>query len=292
MGRNISVDLRTHYGQTRTSLTYCGLIQPVNDAGLPQLPEGFTAFDFPIIYNGMMYDCATGVGPTAVPASFGLAIDGTDITLLFGAGAIERDKIESGFYQNARVEFFALNWRAPSQGKVILHSGTLGKVQLMQATATFEMLPWSAPANRASGKVMGASCDCVLGDARCAGGKRGGGVNIASLTHAGTIQSVVSGIEMTVSDMGLLDGRASFGRLRFLSGSLRGAVLPVKRSWSSGRLLLDLPAPKLPDVGDSIELVEGCDKSFSTCRDRFNNERFWQGFLCPGQEKLVAQHNG
>jgi len=66
------------------------------------------------------------------------------------------------------------------------------------------------------------------------------------------------------------------GTVRWFGGANSGLETAVARS--EGRRLV-LGAPPAFDVAADtlVELVEGCDKSFATCRDRFGNAANFRG---------------
>jgi uncharacterized phage protein (TIGR02218 family) len=71
-------------------------------------------------------------------------------------------------------------------------------------------------------------------------------------------------------------GAYRYGRLRWVSGrnsGLESAILA-----SAGALLTLREAPHFPPAaGDLVELHEGCDRSFQTCKTRFANTLNFQG---------------
>jgi hypothetical protein len=50
-----------------------------------------------------------------------------------------------------------------------------------------------------------------------------------------------------------------------------GRKMEVKAFASGGIFTLFLPMPSDVAVGDTYSLRPGCDKKFSTCKDRYNN---------------------
>jgi len=55
-----------------------------------------------------------------------------------------------------------------------------------------------------------------------------------------------------------------------------------------GQVTLALPMPYTIAVADTYSIAAGCDKSFTTCRDRFDNVLNFRGEpYVPGVDKLV-----
>jgi hypothetical protein len=94
------------------------------------------------------------------------------------------------------------------------------------------------------------------------------------------------------SDSGFFDG----GKITILNGANAGLFREVK-SYVPGQITLQLPFPYDIDVGSpstTYSMHVGCDKSMTTCRDRFNNLVNFRGEpYLPGVDKLVqvGRHN-
>jgi uncharacterized phage protein (TIGR02218 family) len=78
-----------------------------------------------------------------------------------------------------------------------------------------------------------------------------------------------------------------YGRLRWVSGANCGLESPVLRS--EGGVLTRREEPHfMPSIGDLVELHEGCDKAFATCRTRFANVLNFRGEPhLPGMDLLT-----
>jgi hypothetical protein len=74
----------------------------------------------------------------------------------------------------------------------------------------------------------------------------------------------------TVTPLGATSGYFDHGLFTATSGAADGLSMEVK-SYVAGQIVLVLPMPYPLEVGDTYSMVAGCDKSFFTCRDRFDN---------------------
>ena len=77
------------------------------------------------------------------------------------------------------------------------------------------------------------------------------------------------------------------GRVRMLDGAMAGLDFGIVDV--SGTLVqLDLLLPAAVAPGTRARLIEGCDKRFATCRDRFANAEAFDGEPhVPGADALV-----
>ncbi len=93
----------------------------------------------------------------------------------------------------------------------------------------------------------------------------------------------------TSGGMATPQGTASvfdYGKVTFTSGANIGLSMEVK-TYVTGTIVLQLPMPYPIEAGDTYSLVQGCDRSFATCRDRHNNVINFRGEPhLPGQDKL------
>ena len=133
-------------------------------------------------------------------------------------------------------------------------------------------------------------CSADLGDARCGIELESGYVKHAVITGIINADSFeVSGIDAFQS------GWFTAGKATFTSGDNVGQKLEItghaKHDKGSSRVVVSLwekPALTVA-VGDSIQLEPGCDKLFSTCRQKFDNAMNFRGFPhMPGTEFAMS----
>ena len=90
-----------------------------------------------------------------------------------------------------------------------------------------------------------------------------------------------------VTPLGGTSGYFDYGVMTMTSGANNGLAMEVK-SYVVGQITLQLPFPYTVAAGDTYSLTAGCDRSFSTCKDRFNNVRNFRGEpYLPGFDKLI-----
>ena len=79
-----------------------------------------------------------------------------------------------------------------------------------------------------------------------------------------------------VTPLGADSGYFDRGIITFTSGLNTGLSKEVK-SYVPGQMTLVLPMPYACAVGNTYSLIAGCDKSFTTCRVKFNNVLNFRG---------------
>ena len=92
---------------------------------------------------------------------------------------------------------------------------------------------------------------------------------------------------VTVAEAASAAGAYAFGRLRWIGGANSGLESSIADS-EGDRLILREPPPFAVAAGDTVEIREGCDKSFATCRARFANAENFRGEPhLPGMDLLT-----
>lgn len=249
---------------------------------------GFTDHDRDLTFEGITFRAGTGMSASALVQGTGLAVDNTEAAgALSDAGLTESD-ILAGVYDKAALVLWEVDWSAPDWRR-ILFRGTLGEITRAGGAFKAELRGLTEPLSKAGGRVFGALCPAVLGDARC-------GVDLDSATHrAEAILSGVSG-EGAILDLPLLptyaEGWFADGRVIVVDGPAAGAAASIRREvhGDSGlRLHLWAALARIPARGDTVRLLAGCDKRLATCRLKFGNALNFQGFPhVPGDDWLLA----
>lgn len=79
----------------------------------------------------------------------------------------------------------------------------------------------------------------------------------------------------------------AYGTIKFTSGQNAGYSTDIKSN-STGSITFALPLPHPVAVGDTYTAIAGCDRNFSTCKNRFNNVIHFRGEpYIPGTDNMV-----
>jgi uncharacterized phage protein (TIGR02218 family) len=182
------------------------------------------------------------------------------------------------------VTVFMLDWEAPDGARVMLARGELGDVNLEGEGFSAELKGPAAALDRPVVEQTSPECRAEFGDKRCR-------VDLAGRARVTRIAAVlnVSGVE--VAD-GAGGNAYAYGRLRWLSGPNSGLERPVLQS--DGLQLTLRDPPHYPaQIGDLVEITEGCDRAFATCVGRFGNGLNFRGEPhLPGMDLLTRYEMG
>ncbi|HWA70362.1 MAG TPA: DUF2163 domain-containing protein [Rhizomicrobium sp.] len=270
--------LQDHLESGATSLCWCWKLTR-RDA----VVQGFTDHDLPVTFDGVTYQAASGFTASEVQSSLGLAVDNLSVTGALSAATLNEDDLAAGLYDGAAIEIWRVNWNGVSQ-RVLMRSGSLGEVTRQGSAFSTEVRGLAQALNQPVGRAFGRLCDADLGDARC---------TLTITPVGGAVTAAADARRFTVSGLdGCASGDFTGGKLVFTTGANAGRSGEVKRHAQSGGIVtLELwQAMSQPvAVGDGFTVTPGCDKQFSTCRDRFANSANFRGFpYMPGNDAVLA----
>ena len=239
---------------------------------------GLTAHDRDLVVAGLVHRAAPGMTPSAVERTDGLEADTMDAVGALSARAIGERDLLGGRWDGARVCVSAVDW-SDTANRVALGEGAIGAVELSDGGFTAELRGVTASLDRPVVEETSAECRAELGDRRCrvamAGRRR-----FARIVASDDAVVTLDAVEPSPDAYG-------GGRLRWFSGENGGLESAVARSEGT-RLWLRAPPAFAVAPGALVEVIEGCDKSFSTCGARFANAVNFRGepFL-PGMDLLT-----
>lgn len=248
---------------------------------------GFTDHDRTISFDGVDHAPETGLDASAAVAHAGFEVGGLDVTGAFSSEAISETDLEAGLYDNARVEAWLVNWAAPEQ-RHLMRIGSIGEVKREGKAFTAEIRGLAHALDQERGRTFRATCDADLGDARC-------GIDLdgADFSASATVSDTDGYARLTASVPG--DRPTGFfdqGALTFTSGAnagRRSEVLSHLRDDDGDHFELWQPMVEAIQIGDAFTVTAGCDKRFSTCRDRFANIANFRGFPhMPGNDFALS----
>lgn len=244
-------------------------------------PDGaglaLTSHDRPVVANGIVHRPAPGMMPRATTQEGGLSAAAGEVEGVLSSEALTESDLRAGRWDGARVTLEVADWMAPEAPILRLAGGSLGNVTHRDGRFAADLTGAAAMLDRPVCPVTSAQCRAELGDPDCA-------VDVAGRRRE------ARGLSLEGNRL-LLDvaiGEAfRFGRARLLSGEgcgLSATILAVEGS----SLVLRDPFPFPLAEGTRVELFEGCDKRFATCRTRFANAINFRGEPhLPGNDLLT-----
>jgi uncharacterized phage protein (TIGR02218 family) len=166
-----------------------------------------------------------------------------------------------------------------------LESGAIGEIRRMGKAFAAEIRSLAYRLDEERGRLFRPGCSADLGDAHC---------KIALDSAAWRYDGVVASTDgrLAVGVLGsFTDDFFTGGRLTFTNGNNAGVCVEIRgqsATHTGATMALWQPMGALIAPGDGVSLRAGCDKAFSTCRDRFANTVNFRGFPhMPGNDFVI-----
>lgn len=245
---------------------------------------GFTTHDRDLIIDRLPYRAAPGMVPSAISLSDGFDVDTLDISGALTNAAITADDLAAGRWDGAKVRLFAVDWSNPGGGMVPLARGELGDVEVRDGRFSAEMRGPTALLERPVVEQTSPECRAELGDRRCR-------VDMAGRRTVARVTAIQDAMTIMVDAGDAEPDAYGYGRLRWIDGANSGLASSVLAS-EGGRIMLREPPPFAVTAGDFVELIEGCDKAFGTCRGRFSNSANFRGEPHLAGNDLLTRYPG
>lgn len=268
MSRDLAAPLLAHLRQRVTTLAV-GIRLDRKDG----LAMGFTTVPRRTLIDGLIYDPKTAITPTSVETKISTGMDNSQFAGILSSSKIRDIDVLAGIYDFAKIQIFLFNYADLTMGRIRLVKGRLGEV-VTDGNMGFqaEIRGLIQQANQTIIELTSAQCRVdVFADERCQ-------LNRAAHTWVGTVSSIISPRVLRASDIiGVKpDDWFNFGEFNFLTGANASAPISDVKTWVSatGQVEFQIP-PRLPvHLGDTFEIVTGCSRIFSRCKELENSINF------------------
>lgn len=268
--------------RTRTKYTECIKITRVDGRVFR-----FTAHDTDIVLREpdeqyQTYKAANSFILTSLETSSGLVVSNMDIDGLIDDDDISEADLRLGFFENANVDLFLAYW-ADSHIKILpMRTSWVGEIQMDGPKFKVDLRGIAQRLSQTFIQATSLECRWTFAD----GGEDGSAVHIRAGSNCGcglteadwTDTYTITSLENTYDTFNCggipvenYEYYYQWGKCRFTSGENSGVVMEVLYHFGE-QIKLFLPVPYPIQIGDTIELVAGCDKSYSTCGDKFDNK--------------------
>lgn len=248
---------------------------------------GFTDHDQEVEVGGVVCRADAGMTARVLHQTTGLSVDNTEAFGALSALSITEADLIAGRFDGAEVRAFLVNWQSP-EDFIEQFRGQLGEVTRTGGAFKAELRGLSERLNRPHGMAYTPACSAILGDSRCR-------FDLAQpgYTVAGLVDAVVDGREFVVTNASGFDDRwFEGGKFEVLSGAATGLFGVVKNDRQVGakrEIELWQSIGAAVAAGDQVRLRAGCDKTQTTCRNKFANFVNFRGFPhIPGEDWLAS----
>jgi uncharacterized phage protein (TIGR02218 family) len=264
--KSMSAGLLAHYQLKSTTLATCWKAVLTNGTVV-----ACTMLDHNLVIDGVTYLATASYNPTDIESTSELSPDNLEVEGFLASPAITDADIQSGIWDYAAVEVFAVNYADLTMGRNVLRKGTLGEVKGGRSKFTAELRGLMQAYSRTIVRLTTKECTTTLGSPKCK-------LNIATFTVTGTVGSVDENRIIHDAARTEAGDLFAYGKITFTSGLNNGLGMEVKSS-SAGVVELHDPMPFAVAAGDTYSLTQGCPGRFEEdCVTRFGNGINFRGF--------------
>lgn len=236
---------------------------------------GYTDFDSNITINSVEYVATPGLQKVRMALTNNTEVSNQEIASAW-VDAPEED-LMSGKFDSATINVGWASWKHPEYGIMTVFNGALGEISWTDAGFKADIFSQMKVLEQNIGDVFTANCRHVLfseDGPRTIGACN---VNDVDFTYTGLITSVIKARWEFNTSLSQPDEQCATGKITFTSGANVGLSYVVK-SQTGGNIVLFLPTSYPVANGDTFLITAGCDKTISTCKNKFNNVINFGGF--------------
>lgn len=236
----------------------------------------FTEHDHDLVVGGETFVSTASFDPSAIKVNADLSVSDMDVQGAFDSSHITAEDLLAGRYNGASFWVAECLWNNVAAGKDVQKFGWLGNVKEVGGRFVAELLGPERILNRNILRTYTPACAWTFGDARC-------GVDLSTYTQSGVVGAVTNRRVFDVSGIAVPSGEEAdwftFGKITFSGSGVSNDGLSMEvKDFDGSTIELMLPMPFEVSIGDTFDIVAGCNKSLGACRFRFDNVVNFGGF--------------
>jgi uncharacterized phage protein (TIGR02218 family) len=226
------------------------------------------------------YKSADSFKMTALETESGLAVSNMDAEVLIDDATITDDDLIEGFYDQAKVEFSLAYWSVQGVLALPLRVSWIGEITIRGVSFKADLRGISQKLQQVFTESTSLECRYQFCDAVCK-------LDPAAYTRHLHVTSLEAN-DTFYANIATIDyNKFQWGLATWTSGNNAGAKMEIVRN-GNDRIQLFLPMSKVIQVGDTVDLLLGCDKSFAACKGFSNSIRFGGEPFLAGSDLLMT----
>lgn len=238
---------------------------------------GFTDHDIELTFSGVTYKPTPGLSRVLMNLRSNAQVSNQEFASAWSVDVDEQD-LQNGIYDEADVQVYRVDWSNLAAGSLNIFTGNLGLIQWTEDGFRADVQSLMKKLTHKIGDVTTAKCRHALFEpsgpltlGKC-------GINQASHTFSSSVTAITTNrLQFDVAAIGQSNGWFANGFIQWTSGTNTGTESPVK-VYATENIELFLPTNTTIQIGDTFDIFTGCDKNFSTCKNKFNNVVNFGGF--------------
>lgn len=254
----------------------------------------WTDCDQPLTVSSVTYSPLDAYSPSANDGKADFSVDNMEVLGFLTSLAINENDVAEGKWDYATVSIFMVNRNNIANGVYHMRDGWLGQVAIKSpGIFTAEIRGLSQAIQNTLGDLVTPTCRWTLGDVDAYGNAVLNShctINLSAYAVLGVpVTLVSSNQEFTASSLTQAAQWFSFGSLKWVTGNNAGVAMDIQGFGLGGVVLLQLPMINNIQLGDTFNIVPGCQKRYAEdCVAKFNNGVNHGGFKdLPGLDKII-----
>lgn len=225
---------------------------------------------------------STGFTNTANQKTSSMNVDNLDSDFMIDDIDIKQNDLERGIWNNAKIKYFRCNYSLPFSYNYIekIQKGIVADITKNKNYFSLEVSSLTQNLQTRSVKITKPTCDAQFCDNQCK-------LDINNYTNNAVIQYVVTNKEFILETSP--SENLENGLIEFTSGDAYLQKIEIKSfDTTTKTLILKEECNYNVQIGDTIKLVDGCDKLKKTCKTKYNNVVNFRGFsFIPSSTEVI-----
>jgi uncharacterized phage protein (TIGR02218 family) len=232
--------------------------------------------------DDLVLEPSNAISVSSIARSMGMAVDNLEVAVVAFDDVLTKLDLLEGRWDGARFYIFQFNWSTPGAGVIPWIAGKFGNATPKMGSYVIELRDLRQELQNDVTRITQANCDYRFGGAACT-------VDLAPHTYAGEVTGVTNARVFT--DAGLVNPADDFaeGEVQWLTGINGGLRAKVSASSGAGVITLSLPMLRGIEVGDTFDIVRGCQKRRVDCIAYDNVLNFPGMDEAPTTDKIVSR---
>ncbi|MBN8828630.1 MAG: DUF2163 domain-containing protein [Sphingobacteriia bacterium] len=251
---------------TNSITTLCNCIEIKRKDGLILY---FTDHEKDLVINEIIYNSCQSFEASAFANELGLTPNNLNIQGILSHENIRNDEILAGKYDFAEVTIFQIDYTNPSIGKIIINHGFIGEINCNNNHFSAELKSLSQKTDQVLGEIYSPMCRAKFGSNEC-------GINTNDFSNTSKVIAVDNPYLIFSTNLKKPIGFFDYGLIEFISGDNKNIKIEI-RSYFNDQIILATPLPYKILIEDEFKITIGCDKTFTTCCNTFNNAINFRG---------------
>ncbi len=220
----------------------------------------FTDHDVDLNIDGKVYRAKSSFSPSALSVQKTLSADHFELQGIISEQSFTTEQLLQGILDEAQIIYFKVNYLAP-RTQYFLRKGVFGEITIEKNTFTVEVRSQLQLLENKLGELYSPFCRANFCDTRCS-------LKEEDFSHTSHIDIVYTNQEFSCNSLPSIDEIFTNGYIILPEYSAQRYNI---KSYQNNVVTLNQTPLFDIKLGDTVVVIEGCNKQYETCCDRFKN---------------------